>query len=267
MRGYLKVYPGVKTLNVVTMLLVEFTGMLALAWWSVSMIFYFQNQLNIPTKDLQRVSSNGISIVVIGSIFLQCVIGFVYDTHGRKTPIIVFLAISTLALSSFPFLKNEQEFYYAAVFMMMLPIVNTNPFVADLILKESHGIGNMLRSNSINLSSLSAYALLMANASYPDLFSNDFIYLCLTSMMLLVTILVIVGMKDIVKEQLKTERVTSGYVFKQSYNLIKTEPIILLGITGSVIQLCTKIIGNNTTTLAIQYYFSHSLENDHETSI
>ena len=42
MKGYLKVYPGVKTINVVTMLLVEFVGMLALAWWSASMIFYFQ---------------------------------------------------------------------------------------------------------------------------------------------------------------------------------------------------------------------------------
>ena len=102
--------------------------------------------------------------------------GFIYDTHGRKTPVVIFLIVSSLAFSSFPFLKNEQEFYLAAVFLMTLPIVNTNPFVADLICKESHGIGNMLRSNSINLAHLTAYVLLMLNASYPELFSNDFIY-------------------------------------------------------------------------------------------
>ena len=127
--------------------------------------------------------------------------GFIYDTHGRKTPVVIFLIVSSLAFSSFPFLKNEQEFYLAAVFLMTLPIVNTNPFVADLICKESHGIGNMLRSNSINLAQLTGYVLLMLNASYSELFSTGFIYFCLTSMMLVVTILVVVGMKDIIKEQ------------------------------------------------------------------
>ena len=46
-----------------------------------------------------------------------------------------------------------------------------------------------------------------------------------------------------------------------------TEPIISLGIAGSVIQICTKNIGKNTTTLAIQYYFSNVLDKDQETSI
>jgi MFS family permease len=251
------VNPGVKTINVVTMLLVEFTGMLAMTWWSASMIFYIQNELDVPVTELQTVSSNATSVVVFGSIFLNIVMGVIYDTIGRKAPIVIFLAITSMAFSSFPFLKNEKEFYLAAVFLIALPIINTNPFVADLIQKESYGIGNMLRSNSINLSNLTAYVLLMLNASYPDLFCNDFIYLCLTAMLLSVTSLVVVGMKDVVKEeQQRTERISVKYVLKQSYELISTEPIILLGIAGSVIQICTKIIGNGTTTLAIQYYFS-----------
>ena len=221
------------------------------------MIFYIQNELDVPVTELQTVSSNATSVVVFGSIFLNIVMGVIYDTIGRKAPIVIFLAITSMAFSSFPFLKNEKEFYLAAVFLIALPIINTNPFVADLIQKESYGIGNMLRSNSINLSNLTAYVLLMLNASYPDLFCNDFIYLCLTAMLLSVTSLVVVGMKDVVKEeQQRTERISVKYVLKQSYELISTEPIILLGIAGSVIQICTKIIGNGTTTLAIQYYFS-----------
>ena len=239
------------------MLLVEFAGMLAMTWWSASMIFYIQNELDVPVAELQTVSSNATSVVVFGSIFLNIVMGVVYDTIGRKAPIVLFLAITSVAFSSFAFLKNEEEFYFAAVFLIALPIINTNPFVADLIQKESYGIGNMLRSNSINLSNLTAYVLLMLNASYPELFCTDFIYLCVAAMLLSVTSLVVVGMKDVVKEeQQRSERPSVKYVLTQSYELISTEPIILLGIAGSVIQICTKIIGNGTTTLAVQYYFT-----------
>jgi hypothetical protein len=163
------------------------------------------------------------------------VMGVIYDLYGRKTPVVIFLIVSSLAFSSFPFLKTEYEFYFAAAFLMTLPIVNTNPFVADLILKESHGIGNMLRSNSVNLSNLTAYVLLLLNASYPELFSGCFIYYCLSAMLLVVTILVVVGMKDTIKDQKLPERVSAREVLKQSYSLIITEPIICLGITGSVL--------------------------------
>lgn len=121
-------------------------------------------------------SSNAISITVFGSIFLNVIIGVVYDIYGRKNPIMLFLILSSFAYMSFPYLKNETEFYIAACCLMALPIVNTNPFVADLILKESHCVGNMLRSNAINASYLTAYILLMLNAKYPVTFSSIFIY-------------------------------------------------------------------------------------------
>ena len=105
--------------------------------------------------------------MVFGSIFLNLIMGVIYDTKGRKIPIVLFLIISSVAYSSFPFLQNESEFYIGAIFLVALPIINTNPFVADLIRKESHGFGNMLRSNAINLSNLAAYALLLLNGSYP----------------------------------------------------------------------------------------------------
>lgn len=147
--------------------------------------------------------------MVFGSIFLNLIVGVIYDTHGRKIPIILFLTFTSLSLSSFPYLKSETEFYIAALFLITLPIVNTNPFVADLILKESHGIGNMLRSNAINFAHLSAYGLLMLNASYSEYFSSYFIYLCLSLMMLAVTVLAIFGMKDIFIDQCKCEGFTA----------------------------------------------------------
>ena len=195
-------------INVLSMLMLEFTGMLALAWWSASMIFYLQSQLNVPTADLQRVSSNAWSILVFGSIFLNLVMGIIYDTQGRKIPIVFFLVISSVAYSSFPFLHYENEFYIAAIFMVAIPIINTNPFVADLIMKQCHCFGNCLRSNAINLSNLAAYGLLLLNGNYPKTFSNSYIYFFLIFLMINTTILVMFGMKDVVLESKGAKRFT-----------------------------------------------------------
>jgi hypothetical protein len=82
MGGYLKVYPGVGSLNVITMLIVEYSGMLAMNWFSTNMIFYFQTQINVQFTDIQKVASNGLSITVFGAIFLNTIVGVIYDVHG-----------------------------------------------------------------------------------------------------------------------------------------------------------------------------------------
>lgn len=82
--------------------------------------------------------------------------GVLYDLCGRKLPIIVFMVLSTIAYTSFPFLKNESEYYVSAFFLIPLPIISSNPFVPDLIHEASHGVANMLRTNMINIGNLAS---------------------------------------------------------------------------------------------------------------
>lgn len=55
------------------------------------------------------------------------------------------------------------------------------------------------------MAGLTAYFLLMLNAKYQEVFTIDFIYFSLTSLMLVSTVLGIFGMKDIVKDQINTQ--------------------------------------------------------------
>ena len=85
--------------------------------------------------------------------------------------------------------------------MIPLPIVISNPFVPDLIHEESHGMGNMLRTNVINLGLLSSYALLLLNATKWPIFGANVIFLSNASLLLLVCLFVKIGMKDVIKEE------------------------------------------------------------------
>jgi hypothetical protein len=75
----------------------------------------------------------------------------------------------------------------------------------------------MLRSNAVNLASLSNYSLMMLNGRYSYLFSSDFIYFGISAMLLGVTLLTVVGMKDIIKDQISNcehsyQRVSAKFV-------------------------------------------------------
>ena len=82
--------------------------------------------------------------------------GLIYDVCGRKTPLIVFIIVTIVVEACFPFLKSAKEFYFATLFEIPLYIIVTNPFIPDLVDEESHGMGNMLRTNTLNLANFSA---------------------------------------------------------------------------------------------------------------
>jgi hypothetical protein len=128
-----------------------------------------------------------------------------------------------------------------------------NPFVPDLIADESHGMGNMIRTNTLNMANFSSQGLILLNATEMAIFNLDCIYFFFSFMMVLCLILVKIGMKDVAKENQKqsNEEITSRFVLKQAWNLLLSEPLILLGISGSTIILIMKIIGGSTTTLII----------------
>jgi hypothetical protein len=85
-------------------------------------------------------------------------------------------------------------------------------------------------------------------------------------LLVIATIVVKIGMKDVVADRKKLQlenrvegeegqaeenKVTVGFILKQVWFLFTTEPLILLGIIGTVIQINMKIIGGTTTTLAL----------------
>ena len=70
----------------------------------------------------------------------------------------------------------------------------------DLVHEDSHGIANMLRTNTIQLSNLCAYSLLLLNATNLPMFSSSVIFFSLALFLVFTTLLVKIGMKDVIKE-------------------------------------------------------------------
>jgi hypothetical protein len=98
----------------------------------------------------------------------------------------------------------------------------------------------MCRTNIINIGNLTGYGLLLLNATNLTIFSSNVLFSVLTLLIIGSTIVVNFGMKDVIKEGCHTtestgEKPSVKYLVKQACNLIRTEPIIGLGITGSII--------------------------------
>lgn len=127
-------------------------------------------------------------------------LGMIYDLYGRKVPMLVFLLISCVAIGSLPFLQTETDLYLYAIISIPLPILISNPFVPDLVHEDSHGVANMLRTNTINVAKLCAYGLLLLNATNLPIFSSTVMFFSMTLLMVFTTLLVKIGMKDVIKE-------------------------------------------------------------------
>ena len=138
------------------MLLLEYFGMVIIYWQNTFLVFYLQEQLDVNKSELQKVITLSGSISTTGVIILGMAMGLIYDVVGRKTPLIIFIVVTIVVEAFFPFLKSAKEFYIATLFEIPLYIIVTNPFIPDLIEEESHGMGNMLRTNTLNLANFSA---------------------------------------------------------------------------------------------------------------
>ena len=97
-------------------------------------------------------------------------------------------------------MTKESDLILFAICLIPLPAIISNPFVPDLIDESSHGMGNMLRTNLINLANLTAYGLLILNATGYSLFSSNVIYSSCIVILLCNFVMVKIGMKDIIKD-------------------------------------------------------------------
>lgn len=66
--------------------------------------------------------------------------------------------------------------------------------------ESSHGMGNMLRTNTINVANLTAYGLLLLNATSLAIFDSTVLFSFCTIFLLCTIFIVNFGMKDVIKE-------------------------------------------------------------------
>jgi MFS family permease len=89
--------------------------------------------LNIPTADYQKVAGISTSISAFTGLFVNFIIGIIYDILGRRRPVLVSLVIGMVGMFWYPFLKNAVELYIASDLLIPLQVVLNCPFIPDLI--------------------------------------------------------------------------------------------------------------------------------------
>ena len=115
MFNLLEVRPiGVKKINVCSMFLLDFCIFLTFMWMLSYSIFLFEDQLDVPQIDLQKVSGKVLFIQSVVNLSLSLVIGLIYDTLGRKKPIVLVMIMTGATLIWIPFIPNVTQYYVAA---------------------------------------------------------------------------------------------------------------------------------------------------------
>ena len=128
---------GVTKMNVFTMVWLAFVSSMTIGWQGAYAVYLFETQLNVPDAQFQEVNGYSGTIQAIGGITMVLFIGVIYDTFGRKIPMIWSIFVCIIGQFMFPFIKNEFEYYVASMFLVPLPILLVNPWIPDLVQEQS----------------------------------------------------------------------------------------------------------------------------------
>ena len=101
------------------------------------MVYLFETQLHVPDDDYQKVNGIAGTISALGGIILMMLFGVVYDTWGRRLPMVISLCVCIVGQFMFPLITTEQEFYIVSIMLVPLPVLLLNPWIPDLIDEES----------------------------------------------------------------------------------------------------------------------------------
>ena len=94
-------------------------------------------------------------------IISELAIGSIYDIYGRKKPLIITYFIASLGLLITPFFKSVYPWYQISmIFKSLENVTALVPFIPDLLMEESHSIGNAFRMLSALLGTLVSTLLL-----------------------------------------------------------------------------------------------------------
>lgn len=140
------------------------------------------------------------------------------------------------------------------------------PFIPDLLMEESHSIGNAFRMLSALLGTL--VSTLLLGVSSQGWASDTNIYLGVTALNTTMGFYIIFNMRDIINSPEFIERRKESnseskkkrcmFVTKQACKIVATEPYIPFAIIGGICTLTVLNLGNNTTVVAINDNFKAS---------
>ena len=131
---------------------------------------------------------------MIGS---ELVIGSIYDIYGRKKPLIITYFMASMGLFITPFFSSVYPWYQLSMVLKSIENVTALvPFIPDLLMEESHSIGNAFRILAALLGTL--FSTLLLGISSKGWISDTNIYLVVTALNTLMGFYIIFHMKDII---------------------------------------------------------------------
>ena len=102
------------------------------------------NYYNIKEKELpQKLGTIGTYTEVI-NIILECFLGVIFDTFGRKLPIIIGFFLAALSIGGIPLFKSLFPSYLIlrSLISVGICIAGNAPLMPDYVQKESMGLAN-----------------------------------------------------------------------------------------------------------------------------
>jgi len=130
----------VTTINIYVWLIFIFLFVLS-GWINTFNVFFIDR--NILPLESERAETDTVQqtnriIAYIAGLPISLTTGVLFDTIGRRKPVLFASALASVALIAYPFNTNEYVYYLINLLIVPFSIAgDTVPFIPDLIKEES----------------------------------------------------------------------------------------------------------------------------------
>ena len=84
-------------------------------WNNTYDIYFIENVLKTPKNKVVAVQENNRMIQYLTQLPVTLAIGTIYDTYGRKKPLILAFSIAVIVFAVFPYNTNRYIYYFLNV--------------------------------------------------------------------------------------------------------------------------------------------------------
>jgi len=163
------------------------------------------------------------------------IIGLMFDSVGRKKPIVIFCIFGAITQFCIPFMSNVYMYYPVMPFLSFLSLAANNPYIPDLIEEKNQGVANIFRMFFMHISAVLSQVLILLNSTNMACFSSDVIFCFLGVLLLLAAVYVHCSMKDIVIEKKESEsepKTKTKEIVKEGMKSLYARPLLPMAIFG-----------------------------------